>query len=635
MLIRSVERRLLGLFAEGKLFGTVHTCIGQEMVGVAIAKALREGDVVFSNHRCHGHFLALKDDVEGLIAEIMGRRGGVCGGRGGSQHLCTENFFSNGIQGGIAPVSAGVAMAQRLQKKGNLAVVFLGDGTLGEGVLYETFNLASKWQLPLLFVLENNRYAQSTPQEQTLAGDICARAKAFGIAALQADTWNLRRLFTAAQDAVDGVRAGNAPVFLRVDTFRLAAHSKGDDDRDARVMQEYWERDPLARFEKSQPAIAGPLQESIQARLTHAVARAEADEYAGPVQESRPIVRGRPRWHRARFEVRDRVGNRIHAALAANMEKDPRIILIGEDIEGPYGGAFKVTKNLSLQFPGRVRNTPISEAAIVGLGNGLALRGWRPVCEIMFGDFLALAADQIINHAAKFAYMYNQKVSVPLIVRTPMGAKRGYGPTHSQSLEKHFLGLPGTQVLAVHHRYDPAQVYSTLFRTIDRPSIVIENKLLYGTYASDEVPTGFVLEQSDDDFPTTRLRPQATPNVTIVCYGGMMADVETAVDRLFEEHDLVCEVLCPVQIYPLDLGPVLESVETTGRLLVVEEGHGYAAFGSEVIAQFHERAPRTLKRSRRLHAPEHPIPACKPLEVSLLPGAAQVIRAVLELIQDA
>jgi 2-oxoisovalerate dehydrogenase E1 component len=182
-LIREVEQRLLDLFAAGKLFGTVHTCIGQELTGIAIAQALQAGDIIFSNHRCHGHFLARTGNVDGLIAEIMGRQSGVCGGRGGSQHLCdVENgFFSNGVQGGIMPVAAGLAFSQQLRGQNKIGVVFIGDGTLGEGVVYETFNIAGKWALPLLIVLENNSYAQSTSQTQTLSGDILARAAAFGI----------------------------------------------------------------------------------------------------------------------------------------------------------------------------------------------------------------------------------------------------------------------------------------------------------------------------------------------------------------------------------------------------------------------------------------------------------------------
>ncbi len=208
-----------------------------------------------------------------------------------------------------------------------------------------------------------------------------------------------------------------------------------------------------------------------------------------PDRPTRDAAPDPPAWQPTRIAAPERLVNLIHDALRRNMLRDDRIMLIGEDIEGPYGGAFKVTKDLSREFPGRVRNTPISEAAIVGLGNGLALSGLVPVCEIMFGDFLTLAADQLINHASKFNYMYNDQVDLRLVVRTPMGGKRGYGPTHSQSLEKHFLGLPGTTDAApCTHRYDPGLIYDTLFATIDRPTIVIENKLLYGLRVADTGP---------------------------------------------------------------------------------------------------------------------------------------------------
>src|SRR5262249_15478177 len=336
-------------------------------------------------------------------------------------------------------------------------------------------------------------------------------------------------------------------------------------------------------------------------------------------------------WRRAADVPAERVVTLLHDALRRNLCRDGRIVLIGEDIEGPYGGAFKVTKDLSREVPGRVRNTPISEAAIVGLGNGLALLGLVPVCEIMFGDFLTLAADQLVNHASKFRYMYKGRVEPKLVVRTPMGGKRGYGPTHSQSLEKHFLGLPGTRVLAVHHRYDPGALYDTLFATIDRPTLVVENKLLYGLRAGAVAPEGFVLEHSDEPFPTTRSRPEGRADLTILCYGGMLADVEKALDPLFDDHEVIAEVVCPSQLYPFNPWPLVESVERTGRLLIAEEGVGFAAFGAEAVARVLELAPGALRRLRRLASPAHPIPSCGPLEKALLPGQAHVVAAAVEL----
>lgn len=640
LLIRRVEQRLLQLFAEGKLFGTVHTCIGQEWTGVAIAETLRDGDVIFSNHRGHGHYLARTDDVEGLIAEVMGKQAGVCGGRGGSQHICRDGFYSNGVQGGIVPVTAGLALAGKMRDTGNVAVVFIGDGTLGEGALYETLNIASKWNLPLCIVVENNKYAQSTSQKETLAGSICARAEAFDIKTAHGNTWQPGELIELAADAIEYVRHESRPLLLQIDTYRLMAHSKGDDDRDTAEVKSYWDVDSLSLMANDLDKATGDeIEARIATRINRAVELAEASPYAeaggGSDEFSPQTEMGETIWTPTRIENPDRVVNRIHVALQRNMQRDERIIIIGEDIESPYGGAFKVTKNLSAEFPGRVRNTPISEAAIVGIGNGLALAGERPVCEIMFGDFLALAFDQLVNHGAKFRYMYNEQVTVPVIVRTPMGGKRGYGATHSQSLEKHFLGMTGTMMLAIHHRFDPAEIYDKLFETIDRPTIVIENKTLYGARTSDAAPAGFQWEHTDERFPTSRLRVAggAKPDVVILCYGGMLPDVEKAVDRLFDEHEIIAEIVCPVQLYPFEPWALIHVLESVGSLVVVEEGQSFAAFGAEVIAQINESAPGVLKRVRRVAPPRHPIPSCGPLEKELLPGENQVVRVAVEIVR--
>ena len=634
ILIRSVEQRLLQLFSEGKLFGTVHTCIGQEWTGIAIAEALQAGDLIYSNHRGHGHYLARTDDVYGLIAEVMGKKTGVCGGRGGSQNICSREFFSSGVQGGIVPISAGLAFAQKLRESANITVVFIGDGTLGEGVVYESFNIASKWGLPLLIVLENNYYAQSTAQGQTLAGNICARADAFGIKTACGNTWNPEELLDLATDCVSFVRKQRKPMFLQIDTYRLMAHSKGDDNRDRKEVQRYWDKDPITIFAEKYPDDSRKIQADVEERITKVVAQADRDDFAGPIvgDETVPPYHNRV-WRSVSNESSDRIVSRIHAALQRNMRRDERILVLGEDIEGPYGGAFKVTKDLSLEFPGRVRNTPISEGAIIGVGNGLALNGFLPVCEIMFGDFLMLASDQLINHSTKFRYLLNDRVDLPLIVRTPMGGRRGYGVTHSQSLEKHFLGMSGTLMLAINHRYDPALVFDTLFSSINRPAIVIENKVLYGFRLSNSAPEGFSWEQSDEQYPTLRLRPEARADVTLLCYGGMLPEVEAAADKLLDEHEIICEVVCPIQLYPLNPWPIVDSIRESGRLLVVEEGENFAAFGAEVIAQIQESAPGILKCVRRLGPPRHPIPSCGVLEKNFLPGERHIIEAVLEMMK--
>jgi 2-oxoisovalerate dehydrogenase E1 component len=629
--IRLFEQRLLKLFSEGRLFGTVHTCIGQEWTGVALAEHLRPGDVIFSNHRCHGHYLARTGNYTGLFAELMGREGGICKGRGGSQHICDANVFSNGVQGGIMPVSAGIAWAKKLGRTGDIVVACIGDGTLGEGAVYETMNIAAKWEIPLLIVLENNLYAQSTDQKDTLSGEIEARARAFGISTLRGDTWDPLALTEQMGVAVETVRRECRPLFLEVDTYRLMGHSKGDDNRDKAEVQSYWERDLLHQAAVTHPEIMGPLESSLLAEIDEAEAEAERSPLARLTEP--PPGEEVTEWLPTEFLSGERVVNRIYAGLLGALESDDRVLLFGEDIQGPYGGAFKVTKNLSQIYPGRVRNTPISELSITGIANGLALAGMRPIVEIMFGDFITLAADQWINHAAKFEYMYAGQVVAPMVLRTPMGGKRGYGPTHSQSLEKHLMGVPGTRVLAIHHRYDPAAVYARLLsgQVPPRPTLVIENKILYGEKASSDAPAGFQWFHSGHDFPISYLRAADQPDLTIVCYGGMLLDVEKAAERLFEEHDLIAEIIAPMQLFPLQLEALLPLVQRTGMLLLVEEGQGFCGYMGELMASFFEKDP-TLRMRRVSSLPQH-IPSAKPQEMMVLPGVDRVVYEALELLQ--
>lgn len=639
--IRMVEQRLLKLFSEGKLFGTVHTCIGQEMVGVSVARCLNDADTLFSNHRGHGHFLAYRRNIVGLIGEIMGKSVGVCAGRGGSQHVQQDGFYSNGIQGGIVPVTAGMAFASKLKKTGGISVVYVGDGTLGEGALYESMNIISKWDLPALIVNENNLFAQSTSQTQTLAGDINARAEAFGIKTWHSNTWDYAQLFDNMQRCIEEMRRTGRPAWHRVDTFRLMAHSKGDDNRPEEYVQPFRDKDPINVLMKQYENDARwqQMTREIEQEIEAAVQEAEASAW-GNVDDSigRNVHRSRGyRWVRKSFEKEKGVAA-VRKGLERGMEAHDNMVVIGEDIESPYGGAFKCTMGLSARWPERVRNTPISEYAISGMGNGLAMRGMLPVVEIMFGDFMTLCMDQWINHAAKFKFMFNDKVKVPVILRTPMGGKRGYAATHSQSIEKHFVGLPDTQVLCLHHRYSPTMLYTDLFRTIELPTLVIENKILYGQNVSAEPPPGFDLLFTDELFPTARLKPDlggvGSADVTIVALGGMSIDVEEAATRLFHDEEIVCDVFMPSRLYPFDVGVLEQSLSETKRLLIVEEGQGFAGIGAEIIAQAAERFGHLGLACRRVSATPNPIPAARPLEQHCLPGANTIVAKAMEVVRD-
>ncbi len=630
-LIRLVEERLLALFSAGKLAGTTHTCIGQELSAVILAESLDpERDIIFSNHRCHGHFIAWTDDVEGLVAEIMGMSSGVCAGIGGSQHLCGRRFFSNGIQGGIVPVSAGLAFAQKLAGKDGVVAVCIGDGTLGEGVIYETMNIASKWGLPLLILLENNQYAQSTHQSETLAGDICARAAAFGIRTHSGNTWQPEALAATLKSAVAAVRSQSSPAFVRVDTYRLAAHSKGDDNRDSAEIADYTARDPLNEFLRaSAQHVDLPELASLRARVETAVTRAAA----GKPRDLRPAtvnLQHQP----GRCAVVPDAGTQldsINEALRSWLAEDERVVLLGEDIRSPYGGAFKATRGLSDGFPGRVLNAPISEAALIGVGNGLALGGFRPIVEIMFGDFLTLCCDQLINHAAKFKSMYAEKVRAPLLVRTPMGGGRGYGPTHSQNLEKHFVGVPGLIVVVLHGRTRITSLYRSL-RDVEDPVVLIENKLLYRERADAPLPAGYSMHETNTPLPTSLLIPATAPDITLVAFGRMSCLAERAAAALAAEEEIIVELIFPLCVSPLDIEVIRDSVARTGRLLVVEEGAESFDLASEVIAgvatAYRGDAPL---RAGRLAAYPAPIPSSMELEKLVFPAERSVFDACVEL----
>lgn len=278
LLIRGFEQRVLEGFSRGVVFGTTHTAIGQEADAVGVLSCSRPGDVVVSNHRGHGHFLAYGGPMRALAAEMMGRRTGVCGGRGGSQHLHWRDFYASGILGGTVPLAVGMALAERERGAGAVVISFLGDGTLAEGVVYESLNLAELWTLPIVFVVENNRYAQSTPIERHLSGTISARFAAFGIPALEQDTTDVLLVRRLAQPLLDAARGGAGPQALILHTYRFSAHSKGDDTRDPTEVERYRRHDPLPlHANRLEARAARRIEAEAEAEIQEAFRQAESD----------------------------------------------------------------------------------------------------------------------------------------------------------------------------------------------------------------------------------------------------------------------------------------------------------------------------------------------------------------------
>jgi pyruvate/2-oxoglutarate/acetoin dehydrogenase E1 component len=327
----------------------------------------------------------------------------------------------------------------------------------------------------------------------------------------------------------------------------------------------------------------------------------------------------------------------LNQALHACLAEDERVFFLGEDVLDPYGGAFKVAQGLSTDFPDKVITTPVSEAGIVGLGTGMALRGLRPVVEIMFGDFLLLAADQLVNHAAKLRWMANDQVRVPLVVRTPMGGRRGYGPTHSQSLEKHLLGAPGLTVAAVSALDDPGGILRHAVLVDDDPVLLIEHKLLYAQDLHDLEPGGeLAAERWGDGYPAYRLQVSGAPSptLTLAAYGYMAELAQQALLGLAYEHEVFAELIVFTQLSPPQLSPLLESLTRTRRLLTAEEGTLNLGWGAEVAAGCMEALGGDLKL-RRVAARQLPVPAAGPLEAAVLPQVEDVMAAAIQLREEA
>jgi pyruvate/2-oxoglutarate/acetoin dehydrogenase E1 component len=326
----------------------------------------------------------------------------------------------------------------------------------------------------------------------------------------------------------------------------------------------------------------------------------------------------------------------INEALHAMMEADERVIVLGEDILDPYGGAFKVTKGLSTRFPSRVLTTPISESAIVGMANGMAMRGLRPVAELMFGDFVALAADQLINHAAKFSWMYNDAVDVPMVVRTPVGGRRGYGPTHSQSLEKHFIGVPGLTVLAPHILGDPGRLLHQATLECDSPVLFIESKLCYGKplMAGIEGMTAKTYSDEDCIFPTVRLSHNQVemPDAMLFCYGAMVPHCVQAVARLRQDEELFVDLVILSQLSPVPEGHLqwVLAEACPAVMVYAEEGSPTGGWTAEMLARVEEqRSGQSALKHTRIGSRPTPLASSRELEQITLPQTDDIVEAVL------
>jgi pyruvate/2-oxoglutarate/acetoin dehydrogenase E1 component len=331
----------------------------------------------------------------------------------------------------------------------------------------------------------------------------------------------------------------------------------------------------------------------------------------------------------------------LNHSLHEMLSTDTQVILIGEDLLDPYGGAFKVSKGLSSKYPKQVISTPISEQAIVGAAIGMAMNGMKPIVEIMFGDFITLCVDQIVNHATKYHWMFNEQVNVPIVIRTPMGGGRGYGPTHSQSLESIFMSVPNIRICAPSIYHDPGHLLkqSTLYE--DHPVLFIENKGVYpeklqleGNISEEGLKRRSIRKKGISETLLISLYPDEIADIIIITYGGMAKIATDAAIEMFIEDEVLVHVVIPSMIREIPINDMLPSIQQSGRVLLLEEGNKIGGWGAEVASQIQENIfTDLLQPIYRIGAKDSPIPSALPLEREVIPTKDRVVNVLKQIFQ--
>jgi 2-oxoisovalerate dehydrogenase E1 component len=638
LLIRGFEQRVAALYRDGEVPGFVHLSVGQEAAAVGACWPLRPTDVITSTHRGHGHCLAKGLDPLGMFAELMAKDQGTNRGRGGSMHIADPKlgiFGANGIVAAGLPIAAGAATAARLRADGSVAVAFFGDGAPAQGAFHEALNLAAVWRLPVIFFCENNGYAEFSPVASQHGASLDQRAAGYGLRYVAVDGNDVVATAAAMEDVVLAARAGDGPAVVEAATYRWHGHYEGDPQRyrSPEEVREWEARDPLVTNERVLRDAGVPddeikaLAASVAAELDGAVEAARRLTAPAPATVHDFVVRARPEHPEPPGPAEDapvfRTMDAIRAALEAELEADERVFLAGIDV-GAGGNVFGLTRGLADRFGARVRDTPISETAIMGVGVGAAMAGMRPVVELMYLDFLGVCFDQLLNQAAKLPFMTGGAAEMGLTVRTQFGAGRSSGSQHSQSLEALLAHVPGLTVVMPS---TPADTYGLLRAAIQDPNpvVFIENRLLYGLKGPQPPP--------DHVVPLGRsavVRPGA--DATVVSVSRMVHEALAAAEQVAGEGISV-EVIDLRTVAPLDMAPVLDSVQRTSRLLVAHEAAVPFGIGAEIAAIVAREAFWDLDAPiERIGAAATPPPYAPELERAWLPGRDEIAAAIRRLV---
>jgi 2-oxoisovalerate dehydrogenase E1 component len=625
LLPRMIEEKMLILLRQGKL-SKWFSGIGQEAIATGVVSALEPGDYVLPMHRNLGVFTGRDIDLPRLFRQLLGKEGGYTKGRDRTFHFgCLEKGIVGMIShlGAMLPVACGLALAAQLKGEKRVAAAFTGEGATSEGDFHEALNLAAVWKLPVLFVVENNQWALSTPiHEQYACRHLADRGLGYGMPGLVVDGNDLLAVVRAVTRAAERARRGDGPTLLEFKTFRLRGHEEasGTDYVPPEQVAEWAPKDPVARYEKmlvekgvlspdAPAAVRAACKVRIDALADDALAAPDpvssaeemlADVFAPSRLEPAPPSAA------AEADARElRYLDAISDGLREAMRRDGRVVLMGQDI-AEYGGVFKVTEGFVEEFgKGRVRNTPIIESGAVGAALGLALGGFVPMVEMQFGDFITCAFNQIVQNVAKTRFRWGARI--PVVIRVPVGGGTGAGPFHSQNVESWFTSVAGLKVLAPATPHDAKGLLLAAFED-GNPVLYLEHKFLYRS-SRGRVPAGHYT------VPIGQARvAREGHDATVVTYGvGVSWALEAAGELQREGREI--EVVDLRSLLPWDVERVVRSVGKTSRALVLHEASLTGGFGGEIAATIGKEAFEWLDAPvARLGALDSPVPFAKGLE---------------------
>lgn len=585
---RMVEEKMLILLRQGQI-GKWFSGIGQEAIAVGAALAMKAEEYILPMHRNLGVFTSRDIPLRNLMAQWQGKITGFTKGRDRSFHFGTQEFKIIGMISHLGPQLAladGIALADLITGKELATLVFTGEGATSEGDFHEAVNVASVWNLPVIFLIENNGYGLSTPvNEQFNCNDLVDKAIGYGIEGIQIDGNNVLEVFDTITEITKNIRANPRPVLLECLTFRMRGHEEASGTKyvPPHLFEQWAEKDPVKNFERylfEQHILTNELLEEIKAdfktELDQEIEQAFKDADPEPSAETELTDMYYPYTpqviHPTEPSTEIRYLDAISDGLRIGMQKHSNLVIMGQDI-AEYGGAFKITAGFAEEFGrARVRNTPICESAIVGAGLGLSINGYKAVVEMQFGDFVTCGFNQIINNLAKTHYRWGEKADV--VVRMPTGAGTGAGPFHSQSNEAWFTKTPGLKIVYPAFPYDAKGL---LLAAIEDPNPVIyfEHKLLYRSL-SGLVPAGYyTLEIGKASWL------KKGQQFTIITYG---LGVHWSLSYLYDHPELSVNLIDLCSLQPWDKETVAAAVKVTGRVIILHEDTLSSGFGAEIAA---------------------------------------------------